>query len=166
MDDEKRIFATAVNMQNCAFLFLDIFNITVIAVLYGVGKDEECGLPINSLFISYIVIKAVCAIVRCCLFGVTIGAPSIGMILNLVAVIIWIIVITAYYILAIVYFFDGDNDCLDEATVHWVALLIIVIEAISMLFLFVVFLSMLALATPFIIMMIQEIEESKERNAY
>lgn len=151
MADDTRQASTSVASQNGGFMCADLINLIVISILYGIGNDKECGIPVDNLLLTYIIIKASCVVIRCCLCGLTIGAPAVGMITTLGCVLIWVVGMIVYYIFALVYFFDGDNDCLDEATVHWVGLLLIVIEAFSMFLIFILVCCILACSIPVII---------------
>lgn len=70
--------------------------------------------------------------------GLTIGALFTGIMLTFGCTVLWIIGMTVYYIFAIVHFFNEDNDCSNEATLNWIALLIIVIEAFAMFLIFII----------------------------
>ena len=60
--------------------------------------------------------------------------PNVGVISTISFTLFAIVGIIAYYIYALIYFFGDDNNCLDKATVMWVALLLIVIEAFTFFF--------------------------------
>ena len=103
------------------------------------------------MVLAYLIIKAWMVLLRwaCCWL---LMLPSIiGVIINLGFTLFWILGMMAYYIAALVYFFSKDNDCLDNGTLIWVAMLLIVIEAFSMIIIICILLCVLACMIPAVI---------------
>ena len=111
-------------------------NIILIGVLYGVGSDKVCSQDVKSVILAYLIIKASLIVARCALCGISLWSSCVGIVFWLMFTLLWILGMCAYYIVSIVYFFDSSNNCLEDGTIIWVALLLIVIEAISMLIFF------------------------------
>ena len=121
------------NKNNGSFICWDLLNILVISILYGVGKDKVCNQDIKSLVLAYIIIKACLVAVRLVLCGIRMWSVLASVIITLIFTFTWILGMCTYYIISLVYFFNSDNNWLDNATLIWVAMLLIVIEGISML---------------------------------
>ena len=119
------------NTAGFTMMCSESISLIVIAILYGIGLVDDWGIPADHLLLAYIIIKAVSIVLRWLICGITVAAPVAGLIINGVIMIIWICGMITYYIVLLVYFFDNNNDWLDENTIHWIALLLLVIEAFT-----------------------------------
>mmetsp|Transcript_20059 Transcript_20059/g.17753 ORF Transcript_20059/g.17753 Transcript_20059/m.17753 type:complete len:153 (-) Transcript_20059:114-572(-) len=134
--------------SNVSMMCSDVCGLIIILVLYLVGNDKECGVPADHLLLSYIIIKASLIPIRILMLCLGILLKGAGVIINLILSLVLLCGMIAYYIVCMVYFFDGDNNCKDEATVHWVGLLLIVIEGFMIFSLFALICCCLAIMIP------------------
>lgn len=125
---------TASQSSNGGLICSDLGSFILILILYLVGNNKTCGIPIDTIILIYIIVKASFIGIRCCQICTVLANPSVGVISTISFTLFAIVGIIVYYVFALIYFFKDDNDCLDEATVMWVALLLIVIEAFSFFF--------------------------------
>ncbi|CAI2382501.1 unnamed protein product [Moneuplotes crassus] len=165
MDEEKKgMISIGMNSMTITFMCQDAFAIILLLTLYLIGKDKTCSVDMESLLIAYIIIKACFIVVRSFLCCLTIFCQLVGLIASVVSAIISTIVIVIYYIIAMINFFTKDHDCFDNAKVHWIALLIITIEALTLFLIIVLIICLCACLIPIFLKMKSEdkdIEEGK-----
>ena len=141
--------------SHVSFVIADIINIIVIAILYGIGREKTCDDHVKKMVLAYLIIKAWMVLLRWACCWLLMLPNIIGVIINLGFTLFWILGMMAYYIAALVYFFSKDNDCLDNGTVVWVAMLLIVIEAFSMIIIMCILLCVLACMIPAVIIAVK-----------
>ena len=116
-----------------SFIIADAINIIIISILYGIGRDKNCDMDIKRMVLAYIIIKSSFWLLRWLCWGIMIIPSIIPIIVNLGFLAFWILGMTAYYIVALMYFFNSNNDWQEHGVVIWVAMLLIVLESILML---------------------------------
>ena len=115
-----------------SFSFSDAISLIIIGILYGVGKDRQCNQGVMEIVLAFIIIKSSLILIRGFLWWIMWMASTIGLIIEFIFNIVWIIGMCIFYIIWLIYFFDSENDWLEKSSVIWVAMLLIIIEAISM----------------------------------
>mmetsp|Transcript_7182 Transcript_7182/g.6373 ORF Transcript_7182/g.6373 Transcript_7182/m.6373 type:complete len:141 (+) Transcript_7182:42-464(+) len=106
----------------------DTIGLIAIIVLYFLGNDEECGIPASSLLLIYIIIKASSIPIRILIGLLTACLKERGVCISLTLSLAITVGTLVYYVITMIYFFNSDNDCQDRAKLHWVGLLLIIIE--------------------------------------
>ena len=115
-----------------SFSFSDAISLIIIGILYGVGKDRQWNQGVMEIVLAFIILKSSLILIRGLLCWITCMTSTIGFIFEFLFNIIWIIGMCIFYIIWLIYFFDSANDWLEKSSVIWVAMLLIIIEAISM----------------------------------
>ncbi|CAI2381542.1 unnamed protein product [Moneuplotes crassus] len=129
----------------------DLLMLIAVSVMYGIGKDETCGINADGLVLAYIILKSCFIFLRIILCCGVIFLKKAGLIIYLAWIFIWVIGIIVFYIIVLVNFFDSDNNCKGPATNIWVALLLVTIEAIAALSILAILLCCLSFLVPIII---------------
>ena len=137
--------------SHISFMISEITNIILISILYSIDKDGHCSSDFEKVVLAYIIIKAWTVGLRIILWGLVIALPTWGVIVTIIFYIAWIWWMVAYYIVSIIYFFDEGDAWLEDSTVMWVALLLIIIEAIGVLAILAILIMVLSCALPCII---------------